>query len=407
VKLFLHQKQFRVILLAASLFGAGFTLPTSARAAAPKNIDDFRREVLAARVSRVVDARLLALAHCAPSASEAPVLSQARALRATYKNYAASGTDGLIALLDAYGETAKIKAASAQSNSSACAKQITNADSALSAVDRKKFAGLEKASLFANLNPLGGISPLTMILLELDPWCASGVQANFNGARDGNPCFAGEIPILAALRDSGNKIGRSYFGSAAETDSFLAKLDTAASSGNRVIDLEKLFSAKTDPRDLLAIMTYLYAAGTSELGWVDGFGESFWRSTLDQGSSGRTALAVYSTWLGRKDRFVVIRKETHARGLELRLFGHGVERWNHHEFISAFLACNYRARGEKLLARTVPEALGVAYESRDFVSHMKEHDGWKASEQNFITDVSRHEEGGHFGRLACASLDHG
>ena len=372
---FYRNKWLQGVLLAAFYSIIGLE---SARSDGSLGIEDFRRSILAARVARVLDSRLPAIAGCPK------VAARVRALREEFVSYKDSGTPGLISLMSAYALTGQLKSAN-----TACTSKITAADARLLALDREKFRALRIAPALRK---------------ELDPWCASGVQANFNGQRDGNPCFAGEAPILGALRDAANHTGRTYFESGAEVDSFLRKFGTAANAGDTAIDLGALFSPGADAHNVLAIFAYLYAAGTSELGWVDGFGESFWRTPLDQGASPVTAIGNYLSWLNRKDYFVVVRKSLQARKAEFTLYGHAVEGWNHHEFISAFLACNYRVQNEQILARTVPEALGIAYEGRDLISHLKEDLGFRASVRNFSTDVARHEEGGKFGRRACAGL---
>ncbi|MBC7690794.1 MAG: hypothetical protein H7222_03425 [Methylotenera sp.] len=402
------KSQFRALLLAISFFSGplpliNFATPLAhAEAAIPEaavrtGIEDYRRSILFARVARIVEARERALQECRATVPESALISEIETLHSAAKDFGSRGTEGLLALMKAYALTSKIK----QSKSS-CGKKISEADLNLLENDRKKFSGLRTAARLLTPSQFQ-IAPSEWLFMELDPWCASDVQPNYNGERDGNPCFAGEHPILGALRDPANRKTATYFDSAMETDGFLSRLAEAAEGPARVLPLEKLFSPGLSRRALLAIMTYLYAAGTSELGWVDGFGESFWRTALDQGASPRTALSQYLSWLNRKDAYVVLRKKLHSRGQSLQLLSQNVEAWNHHEFISAFLACNYESRGDDLLARTVPEALGVAYESRDFASHLREQVGFRRSTESFITDVRRHQTGGHFGRTACGT----
>lgn len=377
----------------ASLLAFSFIVLGETQAA---EIEEHRRTVLSARVERVVDARARALLTCRPTGLEVAEKTTIRRLRAEYKSYAASGTPGLLSLLDAYALSSKIKRSKSE-----CGKKVSLADLALFENDRVKFEKVRAVGRVFSFSPYT-IAPSEFIFMELDPWCASEVEANFDGTRDTNPCFAGETPILNSLRDVLNKKGASYFSSSMEVDQFLARMSKAASGGKPAIALDTLFSKNVSHHQIMGIFAYLYSAGTSELGWVDGFGESFWRSTLDQGSSARASLGQYLSWLNRKDQFVILRKKLLARHVKLYLFGHPIESWNHHEFISAFLACNYAARGETLLARTVPEVLGVAYEGQDFVSHLRGEHSLSESTKNFMTDVGRHEEGGRFGRRACS-----
>ncbi|MBS1961266.1 MAG: hypothetical protein JST04_03545 [Bdellovibrionales bacterium] len=387
MKIWKNKIRISALLLAVSFSGATF-------AGAP-NLEDYRREILANRVARVLDARVEAMAKCRSSAEEEAQLLEIRKYRGEFTNYAKSGTPGLVAVLNGYAVTAKMKRAGGD-----CAKKIGDADGALASAERRKFKGAFIAA--GVLNPVPGtLSPIQKIFLELDPWCATATAANFDGSRDTNPCFAGEIPILGALRDAANTSGRTYFESGMKIDQFVQNLAAAVNAKASTIAIESLFPAGTGNREVLAMLTYLYAAGTSELGWVDGFGESFWRTSLDQGASAVTAVGQYLSWLNRKDQFARLRKQIRAAGTPFKLWKREIEGWNHHEVISAFLACNFEARGDDLLARTVPEALGVAYEGKDFVSHIRDKVGLQKSAENFITDVSRHQQGGRFGRIAC------
>lgn len=372
-----------------------FTVP-SVQAEDFRNPDEFRRSILSGRVNRVLEIRVEALRGCARTMGEAlQVDAVSQALREASSS-ALSNTDRLLRSLDAYRMSVQIKR-----SHSGCAEKLREADQILFEEERVKFRSARVGAHLISLNP-AGLSPLDYLFIQLDPWCASVTSANFDGSHDGNPCFAGERPILTGLRDTENKRGQTFYAAGADVDFFLSNLARRVESKSQAIDFTELFRPGTEKRRIFSIMAYLYSAGTSELGWVDGFGEVFWRASLDQGSSAQGALGEYLTWLNRKDQFVALRAKFRQDRLAIYLFGKSVKNWNHHEFISALLSCDYQSSGEGLLARTVPEALGLVYEGKDFVSHLKEKMGIESSFDNFITDVTRHQRGGYLGRTTCS-----
>ncbi|OYZ10662.1 MAG: hypothetical protein B7Y39_19980 [Bdellovibrio sp. 28-41-41] len=74
---------------------------------------------------------------------------------------------------------------------------------------------------------------------------------------------------------------------------------------------------------------------------------------------------------------------------------------NRHNLMASFLACNYRDSGVTI-RKILPMTLGYAYESLDFISHLKEHDTLEQAIGNFKTDTNRYDTGVNIGERFCS-----
>ncbi len=383
----------------------GVAAPRDAQAEAIA-IGRFWNDVLALRVDRVLEGRIQALTVVRGCESLAAELDLERR-RARRQGLGTGTVDASVpvALMGAWQRMqAQIE------NRSACGRAMARADLAVYRAERAKFAWVHGASPALPRE-------VRLAIAELDPWCAVGAAADFGRIRDGNPCFSGELPILHSLlndraRAASHGIPEASFDAfsqaGTELDEWLGRFTAqvaAAPSGTR-LDLlalapRHLLENESGRRRLLGEITYLYAAAGFQIGWIDGFAERFWSGPLRERATPAQAYASAMSWMNRKQLFSGWRNFARSRGVRLFWGAREVTDWNHHDFIAAFMGCDFQERGLGWLGRALPEALGIAYESLDFVSHMREGDGLEASAANFGRDVGRHSEGAAFGEAFC------
>lgn len=349
--------------------------------------------VLAARVAKIVDARTDALRRCrAAGSAEQGVTERIGILRSA----PGSSASRVLALMESYQLTHELL----EGGRSRCASAIRAADLRIADSERERFRFLRHAPEATETG---------VILKELDPWCAIDPRPNFEGGRDGNPCFAGEGPILRAMIDPTPAAGEDPFARAgAEIDELVHRFRLAVERGRtgETIDLFSLMpSSMTESlegrRLGLAAWAYLHAAATFRLGWIDGFADRFWSEPLRRGATPSEAYAAVVRWMNRKHVFAGHLHFAHSKGLRFRFGTIEATEWNRHDLVSAFLACEFRLRGEGALARILPPALGVAYEGKDLVSHLREGAGLEASLRNFGTDTGRYARGTRLGLRFC------
>ena len=393
---------FSVLTLGLQMADAAAVPPRDARAEAVA-LGRFWNDVLALRVDRILEGRRQALAQVRGCESLADELALER--RGARDRGLGSGAVDAAVPVALMGAWQRMQAQIGID--SACGRAMAGADLEIHRAERAKFAWAREVSPALPRE-------IRLAIAELDPWCAVGAAADFGRTRDGNPCFAGDLPVLFSLLNEG-RTGRgnaasfdAFSRAGAEIDEWLARFTAEVASlprGGR-IDLlalapQRLLESESSRRRLLAEITYLYAAAGFEIGWIDGFGERFWSGPLRAGASPARAYASAMTWMNRKQLFSGWRNFARSRGVRFHWGAREVTDWNHHDFISAFMGCDLQERGQAGLGRALPEALGIAYESLDFVSHMKEGDGFEASAANFRRDVGRHVEGAAFGEAFC------
>ena len=209
------------------------------------------------------------------------------------------------------------------------------------------------------------------------------------------------------LKDATSNVSPVFEDSAQEIDEWLFEFHTKirnSKQGQSIDLLRTQFIKQTTPSErlkFLSMLTFLYTAGGSRVGMSTPYGDTFWKSPLRLGLSPEYAYYQYMYWMNRRDAFKSDLEVAQHKNVVLTLGNTNIHSWNHHNMISAFLACDYETRGMNSIAKLVPEALGVAYESKDFVSHLKDGLGWKKSAQNFEQDTDRHRVGAVFGYRYC------
>jgi hypothetical protein len=370
---------------------------------AQSKLEVYRSNVLALRIDRFIKARQNSLLKCELSEPTAMALyMKVQALSLPFHHSKDPSAENIMALMDAYraGEDYQREMKDA---SSRCAPLFIQADQKIYRDERKMFAPVYLAGALERL-PWQSQSPIEKILHDMDPVCDTQAQPDYRQKKaDGNPCFAAFTTLAASLRDQDGLFDLA----GAQTDEWLASLQEAihSSEQNSKIDFLKIASdalrKKANRKRFLAIIAYLYSSGGSAIGMANPADDALWSDPLVRGSDSIDAYNQYFLWKNRTDLMGELVYQARSKKQVLVFGSTNVNEWNRHQFISSFIACDYTMRGKLGLASFVPNALGIAYESMDFVSHLKEGISWKDSEKNFEVDTARHRAGAKLGIAFC------
>lgn len=317
-------------------------------------------------------------------------------------------------LLAAYRESEALGA-----KGSPCRKYVRAGDTKLSDREQKPFETaitIARGACFLEdairlpLIPLGGVPsscPISAdaLIASLHPFCATKVAAALDGSMETNPCFAGDRLVTAGLESK----KAADISAEVIADGFLSRIESMVSraAGGSGVELLAAYPLLRNIRNFesrkrfLALLAFFYASPGSDAGYVDGFGDHFWRDSLKQGKGARESLVRYLEWKNRRDRFALVLGAVAGKKLRLRVNGHDFTAANRHEIMSAFLACHFRGLDEDLAAEVIPLMLGYAYEGKDFVSHLEGGAGVKESIRNFRADTGRYHRGMEFGYAFC------
>lgn len=365
-----------------------FTMVGDARAQKRSKVKEFQSEILLMRVQEMLTYRKEGLAQCA---------SKDRRSESDYK-YLAKGffkskQDKLEANLRVLAET---------ENHPKCSNEIREADEKLNKLQRKKFDIPVKTlqGLCAlNNNCLTAVNKL---IQELDPFCVTQNSKNYFGVKDGNACMAGDRLLAKVLRqkDDPKQI---------QINDFLTTLKRKISKVPRgsSIDLWKVYletNQDTDEsrKEFLALLAFFYYTLGTAGGYVDGIGDHYWFSGLKESQYPEDAFAEFYSMRQKVDWYGhLLHKEAKKKKLQFTFKHVSMEGMNRHDYMAMFLSCHFREYNS-VAARVIPTILGLAYESLDFVSHIKEEVGLKESAQNFKKDTSRYAVGSTLGNGFCA-----
>ena len=375
-------------------------------------LDDFRRTVFAKRVLRFVTVREDAILSCArfdKASSQLFISVQRNSL--AYVHSQNPTVENLLLLLEAYQQT-EIALQQYQKINSPCAKLIKAAEESIIEEEREQFRTAEVS--LATVGTLTHNDDLNFILIELDPRCDKAALPDYKtGHADTNPCTAGYAMVLKRMKDSGKEIFPSYLESAAEIDLYLGQLQAQVSSAplNGEISLLNLNSHNPVGEASLRLrqlsnLAFLFTSYGSRIGMSSPYGDAFWMMPLKGNGSLFSGYAQYFNFMNRKDQFYQILREAKSKKLKIKMSNVIVNEWNRHNYMAAFLACEYHQRGLGKLAHLIPDALGIAYESNDFISHLKDGVSFNNSVQNFKEDTARYREGSAFGEKYCSISSH-
>jgi hypothetical protein len=176
--------------------------------------------------------------------------------------------------------------------------------------------------------------------------------------------------------------------------------------GGQTLELYSIFKKdKTDDYQtrhrFLAIMTFLLASTKSTSPYIKGFQDNIWRSYLLKTGDAKKSVALFNDFRGITDEFKTIHNIILSKKSPVTMLNQDIRHINRHNSMAMFLSCHYIKKG-KAARRALPVALGYAYESFDFHSHLKDGDTFKQAKENFATDTKRYRTGVKAGEQFCS-----
>ncbi len=365
----------------------------------PDDLIDYRRTVLQLRVEEVMQARLNGINQCARNTRNTEVESLSYELGNTLYLSSGKNVQKLLHLLDLFRRVELFK-------KSICKEYIKLSDRSLYNNERRRFDWILEAIPSSCFSPLNTncIAKRYAIMSRIDPHCVTKVSASYDGKKDTNACFAGISVAIDALSKYPKE--KSL---AKELDLFLENFQSTVANAktNDSIEWTKLFknywTFGRENRDFfyLAIMEYFMLATTSNAGVVEAFGDHFWMQPLKEGASAGTALKLFESMKDRKDFFRDVLTIAEDKKLKFTYAYFDMTNANRHNFMSAMIACDFRKKFGTVDSHLIPLLLGYAYESKDFVSHLKGGVSLEKSLENFITDTTRYKQGLKIGNVLC------
>lgn len=290
----------------------------------------------------------------------------------------------------------------------ACAPEFKDFNQKLDEKQTRNFSSY-RDSLGAACSSAGSLSTecwvRSMTLWsDLDPKCSTAFEPDRGTKKpDSNPCFAGERPLYRYLwRDS---MEGPVWMDPLLWD-FHAAIEKARDGDS--IDLRALYDARRkdgNEEEFVALLAWFRSSGASGLGYVDGFGDLYWKRPLDLGGSTEDALTQYHGFRIRRDSAKM--QFEWAKMKNVRIFAGADEltEFNRHDLMGGFLSCHWKVDGRAIDGVLVSPLLGVLYELADFRSHVKSGISWIDSFKNFFSDTGRHRRGTAWGLRTCSKTD--
>jgi hypothetical protein len=364
------------------------TFVGNARAQKVSKVKEFQSEILLMRVQEMLTYRKEGLAKCA--AKDRRFESDFKYLGKGFFN---TKQEKLEATLRVLVET---------ENHPKCSNEIQEADEKLNKLQRKKFEiPVKTLQSLCALNSKC-LSAVNKLIQELDPFCVTQNSKNYFGVKDGNACMAGDRLLAKVLRQKNDPTQLKIY---EFLTAFQNKI-TSAREGSS-LDLWKVYletnrdTAQTR-KEFLALMAFFYYTLGTAGGYVDGIGDHYWLSALKESQYPEEAFAEFYSMRQKVDWYgPLIHKEAKKKNLKFTFKHVSLEGMNRHDYMAMFLSCHFREYNS-VAARMIPTILGLAYESLDFVSHIKEEVSLKDSAQNFKKDSSRYAVGSTLGNGFCA-----
>jgi hypothetical protein len=156
------------------------------------------------------------------------------------------------------------------------------------------------------------------------------------------------------------------------------------------------------PQLLFNLIAAIGSSGPSGLtGWLQGLEDRMLIGDLNAGLSNEKIYQRFSDFQHAKFNYILFRGLLDEKKIQMKMYGLDVSAWNRHNFMAAFIGC---ANGKTFRERTstLVYLTGVAYEAKDFISHLREGVGFKDSKENFNVDSHRYAESGQFGYEHCS-----
>lgn len=354
--------------------------------------------VLSGRFHKILEFRLRSLSQC-DFETHAALDGRFRKLESSSPERAEVAAT-LQLYLDSYGV------------SSACRQKLDRAEARFHKAERRVFkplngliAAMCVSEFGSGMREVDCRSRLLRVFSELDPNCISVQVDNPLGVYDGFPCMAGDYMVGRDL--SKDTTVQSFVH---ETRVFLQAVRLALSDRDlraRGIELYSLYlGRREDSAQLrarfLALITMLNASTHSLTSYTQGHHHHFARETLFKTRSAQSAIDAFVGTRLLTDEYRTLFRWAGDRGVESSILTQKTQDMNRHNYMAAYLACRYREE-PKFIRESLPKLLGLAYETFDFASHIREGmslgEAWAAMKM----DIRRYREGVDWGLEFCTN----
>ena len=372
------------------VLGILLTIVGDARAQKLSKVKEFQAEILNMRVSEILNNRKDPLGKCLSTIEQRRFQSDLRYLdRGNFesKQEKLERTLELLAQTETYSK---------------CIKGIAEADQKLHKLQRKKFEIPTKTLQSLCVGNGKCLKSVNKLIEELDPFCVTQNSKNYFGVKDPNACMAGDRLLGKELRKTNDPNQK-------EINTFLSILQARiarAKSGTNIdlwtIYLDTHQDTAESRKDFLALLAFFYYTLGTAGGYVDGIADHYWISALKEASYPEDAFAEFYSMRQKIDWYGhLIHKEAKKKNLTFNFKHVSLKGMNRHDYMAMFLSCHFREYGP-IAPRVIPVVLGLAYESLDFVSHIKGNVSLLDSAENFKKDSSRYTIGSTLGNGFCS-----
>ncbi|QLY24245.1 hypothetical protein [Bdellovibrio sp. KM01] len=233
---------------------------------------------------------------------------------------------------------------------------------------------------------------------ELSPACFPVASKGSFQEKENNACFAGDRMIMKDLEQQSLSVH-------ADTLKFANELFLTANTAKSQdsIDLFNVYLkvARPDVKKMFTLLAAFSTSGNSGLtGWLQGVEDA--ALVKDLNDRALSATEVYSNFKflqAAKMSYQVFRQISDEKKLKLTLFGNSFDKWNRHNVIAAYLGCREQGAEEQVVANV--SRIGLGYESKDFIAHLRQGISWNSSVANFKQDTQRYRDGALLGYQAC------
>lgn len=298
--------------------------------------------------------------------------------------------------------------------SNSCKESLDKAELAFHQMERKKFS-----SFYFVIDKLCSSSSsdyiyegqnckveLTKILQDLNPHCIS-TQIDYDKKyHDNFECMVGDYLI-----------GRTLYHSYPTPEEFISKSkefflnfwnQSYKKQNSESLELYSVFLGNQKDtshlrKTFLATITMLLSSTQSMSPYTKGFHDYFWRRKLFDSKSPEQAVELFNSAKLLVDEFRTINRIIQEKNKNILMVNQPMSALNRHNYMAAFLACHYQNQS-KAIQKGLPLMLGYAYESLDFIDHIKnDGDSVKVAYKNFEVDTNRYKVGVKLGYTFCDS----
>lgn len=372
-----------MLLLVLILFGNAWAQTLS-------RVKEFQAEILNMRVSEILSYRKDGLARCLSTIENRRFLLDLKYLeqgKFESKQEKLERTLEILARTDNYPE---------------CTKEIAAADLKLNKLQRKKFEIPTKTLQGLCVGNGKCLKSVNKLIEELDPFCVTQNSKNYFGVKDPNACMAGDRLLGKELRKKNDPNQKDLYNFLSILQARIARAKAGANIDLWSIYLDTHQDTAESRKDFLALLAFFYYTLGTAGGYVDGIADHYWMSAFKESSYPEDAFAEFYSMRQKVDWYGhLIHKEAKKKNLSFNFKHVSLKGMNRHDYMAMFLSCHFREYGS-IAPRVIPVVLGLAYESLDFVSHIKENVSFEVSAENFKQDTSRYTVGSTLGNSFCA-----